>query len=41
MIVTLMIGVSGSGKSTTGRLILKLLEPTAGTIRFEGQDITH
>lgn len=34
-----MVGESGCGKSTMGRLILKLLEPTAGAIRFEGQDL--
>ena len=36
-----IVGESGCGKSTTARLILRLLEPTAGTIRFDGQDITH
>jgi oligopeptide/dipeptide ABC transporter ATP-binding protein len=36
-----IVGESGCGKSTTARLMLKLLEPTAGTIRFEGRDITH
>ena len=35
-----IVGESGCGKSTTARLILRLLEPTSGTIRFEGQDIT-
>jgi peptide/nickel transport system ATP-binding protein len=35
-----IVGESGCGKSTTARLMLKLLEPTAGTIRFEGRDIT-
>jgi oligopeptide transport system ATP-binding protein len=35
-----LVGESGCGKSTTGRLILRLLEPTEGAIRFEGQDIT-
>jgi peptide/nickel transport system ATP-binding protein len=36
-----LVGESGCGKSTTGRLVTRLLEPTAGTIRYDGQDITH
>ena len=36
-----IVGESGCGKSTTARLILRLLDPTAGTIRFDGQDISH
>ena len=36
-----LVGESGCGKSTVGRTLLKLLEPTAGTIRIDGQDITH
>ncbi|WP_308425160.1 ABC transporter ATP-binding protein [Wenjunlia tyrosinilytica] len=36
-----VVGESGCGKSTTGRLITRLLEPTAGRITFEGRDITH
>jgi ABC-type oligopeptide transport system ATPase subunit len=36
-----IVGESGCGKSTTARLMVRLLEPTAGTIRFEGEDITH
>lgn len=35
-----IVGESGCGKSTTGRTILKLIEPTAGRIIFDGQDIT-
>jgi peptide/nickel transport system ATP-binding protein/oligopeptide transport system ATP-binding protein len=34
------VGESGCGKSTVGRTILKLLEPTAGSIHVDGQDIT-
>ncbi|MFC7310370.1 ABC transporter ATP-binding protein [Streptomyces monticola] len=36
-----VVGESGCGKSTMGRLITRLLEPTAGTVEFEGRDITH
>jgi len=35
-----IVGETGCGKSTTARLITRLLEPTSGTIRFDGQDIT-
>lgn len=35
-----LVGESGCGKSTTGRTILRLIEPTAGSVKFEGQEIT-
>lgn len=34
-----LVGESGCGKSTTGRLILRLIEPTSGSVIFEGRDI--
>jgi peptide/nickel transport system ATP-binding protein len=36
-----LVGESGCGKTTTGRLIVRLLEPTDGKITFEGKDISH
>lgn len=36
-----LVGESGSGKTTTARLALRLAEPTAGTIVFDGDDVTH
>ncbi|HEY8418784.1 MAG TPA: ABC transporter ATP-binding protein [Limnochordales bacterium] len=36
-----LVGESGCGKTTTGRLLLRLEEPTAGRIIFDGQDITR
>jgi peptide/nickel transport system ATP-binding protein len=36
-----LVGESGCGKSTVGRAILRLYEPTAGRITFDGTDITH
>jgi oligopeptide/dipeptide ABC transporter ATP-binding protein len=35
-----IVGESGCGKSTTARLMLRLLDPTRGTVRFDGRDIT-
>jgi oligopeptide transport system ATP-binding protein len=35
-----IVGESGCGKSTTGRMLLRLIEPTAGSIVFEGKEVT-
>ncbi|MBX9594835.1 MAG: dipeptide ABC transporter ATP-binding protein [Roseomonas sp.] len=35
-----LVGESGCGKSTTARLVLRLIEPTAGTVRFDGQEVS-
>jgi oligopeptide/dipeptide ABC transporter ATP-binding protein len=34
-----LVGESGCGKTTTGRLVLRLVEPTAGEVRFDGEDL--
>jgi oligopeptide/dipeptide ABC transporter ATP-binding protein len=39
--VLALVGESGSGKSTVGRCIVRLLEPTGGTVRLADADITH
>ena len=36
-----LVGESGCGKTTLGRMLVRLLEPTSGSITFDGQDITH
>ena len=35
-----LVGESGCGKSTTARLVLRLIEPTTGTVRFDGQEVS-
>ena len=35
-----LVGESGCGKSTAGRTLLKLIEPTSGTVTYDGRDIT-
>jgi len=35
-----LVGESGCGKTTTGRAILRLVEPTAGSVKFEGEEVT-
>jgi oligopeptide/dipeptide ABC transporter ATP-binding protein len=36
-----LVGESGCGKTTLGRAIVRLIEPTAGSIRFDGKDLAH
>ncbi len=36
-----LVGESGSGKTTVGRTVLRLTQPTAGTVRFDGEDLTQ
>jgi oligopeptide transport system ATP-binding protein len=39
--IVALVGESGCGKSTIGRMLVKLQEPTGGSIRFKGQDVSH
>jgi peptide/nickel transport system ATP-binding protein len=39
--ITTVVGESGSGKSTLARLVLRLLNPTSGSITLDGKDVTH
>jgi oligopeptide transport system ATP-binding protein len=36
-----LVGESGCGKSTTARLVLRLIDPTSGSVEFEGRDLMH
>ncbi len=36
-----LVGETGSGKTTVGKCVVRLLDPSAGTVRFDGQDITR
>src|SRR5215510_1552186 len=36
-----LVGESGCGKTTAGRAVLRLIEPTSGSVEIEGTDITH
>ncbi len=36
-----LVGESGCGKTTTGRCVLRLIEPTAGSVRFDGREVTR